>query len=282
MPSATRPVYSMVSPSARKRRRGDDGEVQMPFSSTLEAPPNLLSSLNSSERYIIPSNRGSTSLFSVPRKAIPLPISKKFRLVEDNHREQPNSHCLDHDDILPSAFSQSQQSHFSHAHPEQASAASASPHPARLTTTRTNSSALLSPCHICHRKPTKKSDLDSFADCTGCGERTCFVCIRACQGWLPASDGDESSHTTTEEDEFSASFTMQDIDDEESAHVHAEKLADTQKPEQRQKKGEGGGDGEGGWNGRGHRGVICSRCCVERGGEGDVVCLGCLAGMKGA
>ncbi|GAW18098.1 hypothetical protein ANO14919_075690 [Xylariales sp. No.14919] len=278
MPSATQPAYAMVSPSAKKRRREDDGEVQMPLSSTLEAPRDLLSAINN-ERYIIPSNRASASLFSVPRKAIPLPVSKKFRLVDDNRCEQPNNHYLHNNEILPS---QPQQSHFSHAHPEFASAASASPHQTRLATTRTNSSALLNPCHICHRKPTKKSDLDSFADCTGCGERTCFVCLRACQGWLPTSESDGSSHTATQEEDLSASFTMRDVDDEEITYNYANKPADTQKPEQRQKKGEGGANGEGGWSGRGHRRVICSRCCVERGSEGDVVCLGCLSGMRGA
>lgn len=25
-----------------------------------------------------------------------------------------------------------------------------------------------------------------------------------------------------------------------------------------------------------HRGMVCSRCCVERGVEGEVWCLGCL------
>ncbi|PQE04068.1 cytochrome c1 heme precursor protein [Rutstroemia sp. NJR-2017a BVV2] len=35
---------------------------------------------------------------------------------------------------------------------------------------------------------------------------------------------------------------------------------------------------EGDWVERGieHRGVVCSRCCVERGEEGEVICLGCL------
>lgn len=28
--------------------------------------------------------------------------------------------------------------------------------------------------------------------------------------------------------------------------------------------------------GTGHRGMVCSRCCVERGTEGEVLCLGCL------
>ncbi|KAI3329313.1 hypothetical protein HD806DRAFT_519527 [Xylariaceae sp. AK1471] len=288
MPSATQPVFSMVSPSAKKRRReDDDGEVQIPFSSTFEASQNLLSAINHNERLFLPSNRGSSSLFNVPRKAVPLPVSKKFRRAEDDHHEQLNNRYLHHNTIQSSAVSQSQPSHFSHAHPDLTSAASASSQQVRPVM-RTNSSTLLSPCHICHRKPTKKTDLDSFADCMGCGERTCFVCIRACQGWPPVSDGGDSNsnHTVTEEQEvgeedLSTSFTMQDVDDEEGTHNYADKITNAQKPEQRQKKGQGRG-GARSWNGRGHRGVICSRCCVERGSEGDVVCLGCLAGMEGA
>ena len=30
-----------------------------------------------------------------------------------------------------------------------------------------------------------------------------------------------------------------------------------------------------------HRGMICSRCCVERGMEGEVWCLGCLRMEEG-
>lgn len=81
----------------------------------------------------------------------------------------------------------------------------------------------LRPCHVCFRKPTVRRDLDCFAGCEGCGGRTCFVCLRRC---------------------------------------------------------EGGGEGEGGAEegGGGHRGVVCSRCCVERGVDGEVWCLGCLGG----
>ncbi|ESZ89870.1 hypothetical protein SBOR_9739 [Sclerotinia borealis F-4128] len=37
-------------------------------------------------------------------------------------------------------------------------------------------------CHICRRKPTVKKELDAFANCEGCGKRTCWVCIRECLG----------------------------------------------------------------------------------------------------
>jgi hypothetical protein len=36
-----------------------------------------------------------------------------------------------------------------------------------------------------------------------------------------------------------------------------------------------------GWAKGGHRKMICSRCCVERGPDGDVVCLGCLPFVEG-
>ncbi|KAI0842145.1 hypothetical protein F5Y06DRAFT_259103 [Hypoxylon sp. FL0890] len=255
MPSITPVERPMLSPSKKRRRDDDHGEVQVPLygsSKSFRSFPansdagsrhnestNLISVINNNERLLFPSSgRGTTSLLNMPRKVIPLPVSKRFRLVGEDE---------DH------MHSHNQQSHLSHAHPEYSTPPAS---PQRMNT-KTNPPALLSPCHICHRKPTKKSDLDSFADCMGCGQRACFVCIRACQGWLPTSE---------EEEDLSASFTMQDVDD-------------AQEPSQKQRKG-GGTDG--GWIGRGHREMICSRCCVERGPEGDVVCLGCLAGMEGA
>ncbi|PGH08040.1 hypothetical protein GX51_01481 [Blastomyces parvus] len=38
----------------------------------------------------------------------------------------------------------------------------------------------LSPCHICHRRPTTRSTLDAYADCDLCAERTCYICLREC------------------------------------------------------------------------------------------------------
>ncbi|KAI0140915.1 hypothetical protein F4776DRAFT_538586 [Hypoxylon sp. NC0597] len=253
MPSITPFERPTLSPSKKRRRDDDHGEVQVPlygssksFGSFGSFPANsdacsratqhnnLISVINNNERLVFPSSgRGAASLLNMPRKVIPLPANKRFRLVSE-----------DDDDL----HSHNQQSHLSHAHPEYSTPPAS---PQRMNTKTTNPPALLSPCHICHRKPTKKSDLDSFADCMGCGQRACFVCIRACPGWLPTSD----------EEDLSASFTMQDVDD-------------AQEPSQKQGKG-------GGWIGRGHREMVCSRCCVERGPEGDVVCLGCLAGMEG-
>ncbi|CAH0026596.1 unnamed protein product [Clonostachys rhizophaga] len=120
---------------------------------------------------------------------------------------------------------------------------------------------LLTPCHICHRRPTKKSQLDSFAECEGCGERTCFVCIRQCQGW----SGDEGS-ALSEQEVLSRSFHMDDIDDMSPVgEKHPDKNFSSSQTRAK------------GWDAHGHRTVICSRCCVERGTEGDVVCLGCLS-----
>ncbi|KAI0851477.1 hypothetical protein F5Y00DRAFT_229809 [Daldinia vernicosa] len=250
MPSVTPFEPPMLSPSKKRRHDDDPSQVQVQLTSQHEST-NLLSAINNNERFIFPTSaRGAASLLNMPRKMIPLPVNKRFRLVNDN-----DGHLHSHNS-------------YSHAHPE-SPAPTPSPHHTKLGTSLrigpSNSQSLLSPCHICHRKPTKKSDLDSFADCLGCGQRSCFVCLRACRSWLASSEEDDDS--------LSASFTMQDVDD----------ITSESSPEANQKQRNGGGTGpDSSWIGRGHRELICSRCCVERGAEGDVVCLGCLAGMEGA
>ncbi|KAL4730519.1 hypothetical protein ACLX1H_002555 [Fusarium chlamydosporum] len=102
-----------------------------------------------------------------------------------------------------------------------------------VTKTRVTN-ALVAPCHICHRRPTKKTHLDSFADCQGCGERTCFVCIRECHGWN--TDGGSG---VSEQEVLSRSFHMDDVDDE--AH-HDTTTKNGQQPNQ-------------GWNAVGHQSV---------------------------
>ncbi|OJD11623.1 hypothetical protein ACJ73_09504 [Blastomyces percursus] len=46
--------------------------------------------------------------------------------------------------------------------------------------TKTTPHSSLSPCHICHRRPTTRSTLDAYADCDLCAERTCYICLREC------------------------------------------------------------------------------------------------------
>jgi hypothetical protein len=122
----------------------------------------------------------------------------------------------------------------------------------------------LSPCHVCWRKPTDKSQLDSYAYCEGCGERTCFVCMRVCEGLGGLQ------HTTMGIGDGAFSFEF-DISVEKDGDAWHEGAV-----------GEGGmrEGGKKAWQKDrivGHRRRICSRCCVERGAEGDVWCLGCLS-----
>ncbi|KAE8449227.1 hypothetical protein EG329_008394 [Mollisiaceae sp. DMI_Dod_QoI] len=114
----------------------------------------------------------------------------------------------------------------------------------------------LSPCHICHRKPTEKRQLEDYADCEGCGNRTCFICVRECKGL----------------GERLYNLHRQELPREEGN-------SDAMELSRYGTRGEGGDERAGPWEKGGvetHRGMICSRCCVERGTEGEVWCLGCL------
>jgi hypothetical protein len=116
----------------------------------------------------------------------------------------------------------------------------------------------LSPCHICRRKPTAKNELDAFADCEGCGERTCWICIRECAGLGIVG---EEMGIELESGQFSFEFEVERGKDERVGVENG--LANG-----RQREEEG--------MIREHKRMICSRCCVERGTEGEVWCLGCL------
>jgi hypothetical protein len=37
-------------------------------------------------------------------------------------------------------------------------------------------------CHICLRRPFTLQDLPAYGDCESCSKRTCFVCMRTCEG----------------------------------------------------------------------------------------------------
>lgn len=236
---------------ARKRRRDDDhdGNVYRFYSPDKQH-----------DIYFV----NPAADFAAARKILPL-SAKRARIATDDHLPHHNT-CS----FAPSHRRRPSQQKVLQGQPGLENRAPGPP-----------SAALLAPCYICHRRPTKKSDLDSFAECQGCGERACFVCIRQCYGWN--ADGCSMS-VLSEQEVLSRSFHMDDADDMEPEHrdkiyIHNENkhsetwpmracfdktIKDTR-----------------GWAASGHRSVVCSRCCIEKGRQGEVVCLGCLSGMVG-
>jgi hypothetical protein len=103
------------------------------------------------------------------------------------------------------------------------------------------SSEALRPCHICHRGPKLKTDLDSYAECARCSQRTCYICIRQCEGRPKASAKDLPEGSAKNDDQHSKTTTTSP------------------------NSGDGCGERK-----------ICSACCVERGVDGDVWCFDCL------
>ncbi|PVH88098.1 hypothetical protein DL98DRAFT_648979 [Cadophora sp. DSE1049] len=136
---------------------------------------------------------------------------------------------------------------------------------------RPNGRVDLSPCHICRRKPTVKSELDAFGDCECCGERTCYICTRKCEGpgvvWrasLKANQNQDENCMVVEVacrdgDESIGSGTSDRTEDESTLGKHV---------------GHGGRPQ--------HRDQICSACCLERGADGVIWCLGCLKAEEAA
>jgi hypothetical protein len=205
------------------------------------------------------------ALDHVNRKIIPLPTAKRQRYDgSDDENCRSSLHQNTFQSNSPRLRKQSRS-------PFHAQSPPASPtRPAQPV--RVNTGSLLDPCHICRRKPTKKSDLDSYAECQGCKARTCFVCLRECQGWFPdhlqrqtAARGEDSEGDIdiAEQEALSRSFHMADADDTDVRQEPDHTTGDTS------------------WTSAGeHRTVVCSQCCIERGAEGDVVCLGCLSRSK--
>ncbi|KAK4465654.1 hypothetical protein QBC42DRAFT_218507 [Cladorrhinum samala] len=195
-----------------------------------------------------------TSTLTAARKLMPLPISKRQRTSAEPVDMQEGGEAMQRSSPYTSPSQRAGQSSPSKTH------RAASPTTAPVPTT--TSAALMSRCHICSRKPSKKSDLDSFADCQGCRQRTCYVCIRECSGW-----GQQPAQISMSmQEEADTSFTMLDAD---------EVVDFTSGPSAQ-------GTGTTGWaRGGGHRQMVCSRCCIEKGADGDVVCLGCLPFVEG-
>lgn len=205
------------------------------------------------------------------RKVMPLPAVKRIRTVDVKEDELRQISTASSQTKSDSPISQD------HDRPTSVPGATAT-----STTTNTATSAPMNRCHICSRKPSKKSDLDSFADCEGCRQRTCFICIRQCLDWRPPSFSDEMTGCDRQQSRASLgamstdSFTMQDATaDGDASEDHGygpspEGGEDSASKYQQLKD-------SGCWPAKGvHRQMVCSKCCVETGKDGDVVCLGCL------
>ncbi|PKS06654.1 hypothetical protein jhhlp_007404 [Lomentospora prolificans] len=260
MPSVTSERSPL--PSCKKRRREDadydTDNVAQPASqrpyTILDCPKSPFGvlqtpSANTPFYAAIPSEKWQVAT----RKIIPLPSVKRARVIPGDGSPERNRRAAKSPSGTPGALTDRDGN-------------STTTGARQAPTPRTS----LSPCHICHRRPTKKSDLDSFADCQGCGNRTCFVCIRECRGWS-ATGNDEScmsedTGVLSEQEVLSRSFHMDDAPPQQDYCA----------------KEEGKPSGSDGWAASGHRNVVCSRCCVETGADGDIACLGCLSRMEGA
>ncbi|KAG6362014.1 hypothetical protein INS49_010243 [Diaporthe citri] len=276
---------SLTQPLSKKRRHDDfdaNAEYHILYEQLYGKPPaaSLADKLNLSPQDLhhdIYAQRHGPP----PKKIISLssPRAKKLRMMaeqQDSDEQTPYSvHTLQQTNPKPTPLAPSSR----HNHARSPSASKLGPR----TTITTN---VLAPCHICHRKPTKKTELDSYADCQGCGERTCYVCMRECLGWAttprdrrgPSDEEEEvlmrDEETNSEHEQGGAndtgndhSFNMEDAPPEDAHLDH-----DSPRADHRIREGTWVKEG-----GTGHRGRICSRCCVEEGVEGEVTCLGCLA-----
>ncbi|KAK4148951.1 hypothetical protein C8A00DRAFT_19305 [Chaetomidium leptoderma] len=271
MPSVAQ--ESPTVPTPKKRRRDDNGH-QIPFATN--TPRGIFADRTVDHGGLFQHHHPSPS---ASRKMIPLPHSKRLRTTVDIDIE------ADGEPMQRLPFTSPSHKHHQHHQPQRPHHQTKdAPREELGEQIRSPPSAAALPhmnrCHICSRKPNKKSDLDSFGDCQGCGQRACYVCIRECLGWgpniqpptsttsldprPPATETTTTTTTSENLDEGETSFTMLDADD-----------AEDHPPERTEHH-------EQGWTrGGGHRQVVCSRCCVERGEDGDVVCLGCLLFVEG-
>ncbi|KAL2263044.1 hypothetical protein VTK26DRAFT_8499 [Humicola hyalothermophila] len=282
MPSVTQD--SPTAPSSKKRRL-DDSHHHPQLS---EIPSNSPRSIFVDKSL----DHGMPSLSPLSnRKIIPTPSAKRQRMAPEVERGADGEPMQ----RSPSNSPSQRQRHHHHPHQQPKSPSREELHDRTRPTdpsgaasgrpSTTSSASLMGRCHICFRKPTKKTDLDSFADCQGCGQRTCYVCIRECLGWgppmtlqnpqpgTPGSNNNNPQYSPATL-EHETSFTMLDADAVSMDGGHHQPSPTTMTtPEERE---------HGGWaRGGGHRQVVCSRCCVEKGSDGDVVCLGCLPFVEG-
>ncbi|KAL6869703.1 hypothetical protein ACO1O0_001032 [Amphichorda felina] len=190
-----------------------------------------------------------------PRKVLPLP-SKRARINHDDLY----IHKTDNDNHIPK--------HRRRPSRDQTQSPS--------LTVKPRPNALLTPCHVCSTHPTRKNHLDSFAYCQGCGEWTCYICIRECQGWNV-----DVGSVVSQQEALSRSFQMQDADaDDDGYEVDSSTQARTTEEVEGGKRQD---NTEWSWKARGHQSIICRRCCVEQNElGGEVACWACHLALDGA
>ncbi|KAL2124665.1 hypothetical protein VTJ04DRAFT_1030 [Mycothermus thermophilus] len=299
MPSVAQESPSVQS--SKKRRRDDHDDPLLSLASAgRQFPPSQYASLVAQKLMSIPPGKRHRTLDvdieagHDPMDQSPSSSPSGRPIHHDHHRGDHRSRNEDKD--RPSPLSRPSTTTTSTQAPS-ASAPSSS------------SSSLMARCHVCSRKPRTKSDLDSFADCQGCGQRTCYVCIRECLGWGPPHLAAATAFPTTTtitttpshpptplstvpiqstiipssaaQDAAETSFTMLDADEVENDTTHEEPPPHEPSGSIQQEHHHHQQQERWGATGGGHRQVVCSRCCVERGPDGDVVCLGCLPFVEG-
>ena len=256
--------------------------------------------------YVLEQLQNSKIITTTPRKIVPM--AKRARLASDGGGNSFSNNEDDSSTHLPSVHKKRSSQQYRTTQNPHCLSNNNNTKPSLVPgRTNTATAASLAPCHICHRRPTKKSDLDSFAECQGCGGRACYICIRECQGWSADSNDnyDDNEDVNDEPEHLSRSCTMEDVDEylmqrEEEEEELQHQLSNPRgvaaammeigrarargtsttgtyagaRSKDNNKKNKG-------WAASRHRAVVCSACCIERGEAGEIVCLGCLPGLEG-
>lgn len=169
----TSDLTSLIEPSMKKRKRVYDLEdstqgyafTSVPFLSTNYSDFDRRSSLSIfSAHYLFPT-------------ALPTPTASTTSFFSDTAHPGPTASQLTRVNSTGSSPPKSKRAHLTPISRTKSI-------PARSSSGTTNDSFTpnLHPCHLCHRRPTTVQDLPTYAYCESCQLRTCFVCLRICEG----------------------------------------------------------------------------------------------------
>ena len=130
----------------------------------------------------------------------------------------------------------------------------------------------LAPCHICHRRPTAHKDLRGYSSCESCEQRTCYICLRVCEG--------ESCRSSTSTDITMTSF---EFDQPQLEPQNQDRSRDRKLASQNHSNNNAysRNNNENSISSLSPGSVIkgksiCGKCCVEVGADGTVWCRVCF------